>query len=94
MDVAQPTPQEAPLNGNKEGRGQFSLTRFPTNSLYTPMNNTPLHSIPSVCRPWGEGLLSSGVVNMSVGNRVGVCLTRSTIWLLLLSLFPVRGSSK
>ncbi len=28
-------------------------TRFPTNSLYTPMDNTPLHSIPSVCHPWG-----------------------------------------
>ncbi len=27
-------------------------TRFPTNSLYTPMENTPLHSISSECRPW------------------------------------------
>ncbi len=27
-------------------------TRFKTNSLYTPFDNTPLHSIPSVCRPW------------------------------------------
>ncbi len=24
------------------------LTRFPTNSFYTPMDNTPLHSISSV----------------------------------------------
>ncbi len=24
------------------------------NSLYTPMDNTPLHSIPGVCRPWGN----------------------------------------
>ncbi len=24
-------------------------TRFPTNSLYTPIDNTPLHSISSVC---------------------------------------------
>ncbi len=29
-------------------------TRFPTNSLYTPMDNTPLHSISSVCHPWGR----------------------------------------
>ncbi len=28
-------------------------TRFPTNSLYTPMDSTPLHSISSVCHPWG-----------------------------------------
>ncbi len=70
-----------------------STARLPANIFYTSLDNTPLHSIPSVCRPWGEGLLSSGVVNMSVGNRVGVCLTR-TIRLLLLSLFPVRGSSK
>ncbi len=27
-------------------------TRFPTNSLYTPMDNTPLHSISSVGHPW------------------------------------------
>ncbi len=27
--------------------------RFPTNNLYTPMDNTPLHSISSVCHPWG-----------------------------------------
>ncbi len=28
-------------------------TRFPTNSLYTPVDNTNLHSISSVCHPWG-----------------------------------------
>ncbi len=27
-------------------------TQFPTNSLYTPMDNTPLHSISSDCHPW------------------------------------------
>ncbi len=27
-----------------------TLTRFPTNFLYTPLDNTPLHSTPSVCR--------------------------------------------
>ncbi len=46
----------APLTGNKEGsKGLMVLRfkptpgRFPTNSLYTPMDNTPLHSISSVC---------------------------------------------
>ncbi len=29
-------------------------TRFPTNSLYAPMYNTPLHSMSSVCHPWGR----------------------------------------
>ncbi len=29
-------------------------TRFPTNSLYTPMDNKPLHSISRVCLPWGD----------------------------------------
>ncbi len=29
-------------------------TRFPTNSLNTPMDRTPFHSIPSVCQPWGR----------------------------------------
>ncbi len=32
-------------------------TSFPTNSLYTPMGNTPLRSISSVCHPWGRLLL-------------------------------------
>ncbi len=48
-----------PLNGNKEGNKGLMVflvkptpTRFPTNSLYTPMDNTPLHSISSVCYPW------------------------------------------
>ncbi len=31
-----------------------TLTRFPTNSLYTPMDTTPLHFISSVCNPRGE----------------------------------------
>ncbi len=29
-------------------------TRFPANSLYTPMDYTPLHSISSVCHPSGS----------------------------------------
>ncbi len=30
-----------------------------TNSLYTPVDNTILHSISSVCHPWGKPLLST-----------------------------------
>ncbi len=33
-------------------------TGFPANSLLTPMDNTPLHSISSVCHPWGGRMLS------------------------------------
>ncbi len=50
----------APLTKNKEGskslmvlRVKPTLTRFPTKSLYTPMENTLLHSLSSVCHPWG-----------------------------------------
>ncbi len=42
----------APLTGDKEGSRSLMVlrvkptpTRFPTNSLYTPMDNTTLHSI-------------------------------------------------
>ncbi len=49
------------LTGNKEGSKSLMLlrvkptpTRFPTNSLYTPVDNTPLHSISYVCHPWGS----------------------------------------
>ncbi len=38
-------------------RVKLKQTRFPTNSLYTPMDYTPLHSISSVCHPWVERLL-------------------------------------
>ncbi len=38
-------------------------TRFPTNSLYTLMDNTLLHSIPSVCHPWGQGVLYAGFIS-------------------------------
>ncbi len=48
----------APLNGNKEGSKGLMVFRvkplrtlFVTNSLYTPMDNTSLHSIPSL---WGR----------------------------------------
>ncbi len=49
----------ASLTGTKEGsKGLMVLrvrptpTRFPTNSLYIPMDNIPLHSIPRMCQPW------------------------------------------
>ncbi len=45
-----------------------TLTRFPTNSLYTPMDNTPLHSISSVCYPWGGLLLSVRTVLLMYGS--------------------------
>ncbi len=38
-------------------------TRLPTNSLYTPMDNTPLHSISSVCHPWGIWLLYGLIIS-------------------------------
>ncbi len=36
------------------GKNKLTLLYIPTNSLYTPMDNTPLHSISSVCHPWGD----------------------------------------
>ncbi len=52
------------LNENKEGskclmvlRVKPSPTRLPINSLYTPMDNTLLHSISSVCHPWGHAVV-------------------------------------
>ncbi len=48
----------APLTGNEEEskcltvlRVKLTTTRFPTNSLNTPMDYTSLHSMPNVCRP-------------------------------------------
>ncbi len=60
MDVAWSALQggyyHAPLTGNKVGseclmvlRVKPTPTRFPTNSLHTAMDITPLHSISSVC---------------------------------------------
>ncbi len=68
QDVARSSPQGGyyhadvpPSTGNKEGskflmvlRVKPTPTRFPTNSLYTAMDNTYLHSISSVCHPWGS----------------------------------------
>ncbi len=67
MDVVRSAPQVLTtvrtLLVNKVGskelivfRVQPTSTRYPTNSLYTPTDNTPLHSISSVCHPWGKYL--------------------------------------
>ncbi len=60
----------ASITGNTKGnncvvvhRVKPTPTRFPTNSLYTPMRNTPLHSISSVCQPWGTICRDSVYVN-------------------------------
>ncbi len=63
-DVARSAPQDViylpPFTGNKEGSKSLMIlrvkptpTRLPTNSRYTPMDNTPLHSIPNVCHSCG-----------------------------------------
>ncbi len=56
-----------PLLGIKKGARALwyselgpTPARFPTNSLYTPMDNTTVYSIPRLCHPW-RGLLSDGV---------------------------------
>ncbi len=56
----------APLTGNREGNMWLILfwvwptpTRFPTSIFYILLDNTPLHSIPSVCCP----------CNRKIGNR-------------------------
>ncbi len=70
MDTAWSAPQGryllAPLTGKKEGSKNLTVlrvkptpTRFPTRSVYTPMDNTPLHSISSVSHPWGMKQLSN-----------------------------------
>ncbi len=48
------------LTGNNEGskgpkvpQVKPTLTLFPTNSIYTSVDNTPLHFISIVCHPWG-----------------------------------------
>ncbi len=62
----------ASLTGNKERAKRLMVlrvkptpNRFPTNSLHIPMDNTPLHSMASVCHPWGEGLLWAGHITSS-----------------------------
>ncbi len=47
---------------------------FPTDSLYTPMDNAPLLSIPSVRRLWGGCLLLR--VELSKARLQGQAVTR------------------
>ncbi len=55
MDVARPAPQEAHYHSDVVYlllmvlRVRPTGTRFSTNSLSSPVDNTRLHSIPSVC---------------------------------------------
>ncbi len=42
--------------------------RFLTNSLYTPMDNTPLHSMSRMCHPWGSCSLSL-LVGLSIQDE-------------------------
>ncbi len=66
----------APLTGNKEGcmglmvlRVKPTPARFPTNSRYTPMDNTPLHSISNVCYPWSNRARRGGGAFKREKNR-------------------------
>ncbi len=87
MDVARSAPQGAHyhadiiylLLGNKEGskclmvlRVKPTPTRFPINSLYTPID-TRLHFISSVCPPVGPLLLSFAIIK--IGNAMAVVVT-------------------
>ncbi len=67
--------------------GTPTPTLFPTNSLYTPMDNTPLHSISSVRHPWGKTLLSSLLV-----GRISV--TGDSLPCTLHLLAPFIGNKK
>ncbi len=71
MDVSQSTPQWAHYHAEVINWGlrrelgiygtpsQAYTNSIPTNSLYIQMDNTPLHSILSACRPRGDSLCLS-----------------------------------
>ncbi len=66
-----------PLTLNKQGSSGLMVlrvkptpTRFPTNSLNTPMDNTPLHSLPSVWRS-----LALKVLRLHMHDDTNVILT-------------------
>ncbi len=52
-------------------RAKLTPTRFPTNSLYTPMDNTPLHSMPSVCHPLGRSVIEGYFCERQHPFRIG-----------------------
>ncbi len=51
--------------GLKVLRVKPTPAQFPTNNLYTPMGNTPLHSISSVCHPWGDNVVVAHLLKKS-----------------------------
>ncbi len=59
-------------------------TRFPTYSLYTPMDNPLLHSIPNVCRAWGNAVLSQ--IEVAFARR---SVVKNVIAFLLLKSAPL-----
>ncbi len=66
----------APFTGNKEESRSLMVlrvrptpTRFPTNSLYTPMDNTTSHSTFQVCATRGAGPAVSGVDFIRTQNQ-------------------------
>ncbi len=90
----------APLNGNKEGskclmvlRVKPKPTRSPTNSLYTPMDNTNLHSISSV--KWGLLTARERSVGCSLGYYIpikSIYTSRSghNLWLIGVRILRTR----
>ncbi len=76
------------FTGNKEGSKGLMVprvkpipTRFPANSLYTPMDNTPLHSISTLPLLWLseviEALKSELVRTVQLGPR-SACMQAHT----------------
>ncbi len=56
-------------------------TRFLTNSLYTPVDNTPMHSKTSVCHPWGFSICIPPYCVLLLGRGEAVVLGASDICL-------------
>ncbi len=71
-------------------------TRLPTNSLYTPMDNTPLHSISSVRHPWGNHCCPLGYGQpvqaytqpcTLIAQTLSVCLLQLINWNTIMPTF-------
>ncbi len=76
--------------GNKKGAKGYMVHRlgpapaqFPTKILYTPVNSTPLHPVPSVWRPLGllSAIVKEGMVTLA-GFFASGLLTSGEIILL------------
>ncbi len=77
----------APLTGNKEEskcltvlRVKPTRTRFLTDSRYTPMDNTPLHSISSVCHPWSNSCRRGDTARRTSFTSIGVPMIPEKKW--------------